>query len=343
MRITKSPFPAFLAAVPVTAILFVLSCGGSGPLTLDGPYLGQTPPTLAPEIFAPGLVSTGGQEMSIAFAPDGREVYLLVAGPGYSPRHMLHSRWSETGWGDFREVEFFSPDRVDSYPFVAPDGRVFFNSMRWYQGAPMDRGREIWFVDRTHDGWTEPERIAFSGGGPNTGTFPSVASNGNLYFNARVGGAESDIFVSRFVDGRYERPERMGDTVNSPAGDYHPFIAPDESYLLFDSVRDSSRAGSNDIYISYRDDAGTWSNAQNMGGSVNTDFSDLRPFVTADGKFLFFVSDRMTEESHASDSKSIGEIRRALDQPGNGLQDIYWVRFSGTSPFSSNRGASPPM
>ena len=98
-----------------------------------------------------------------------------------------------------------------------------------------------------------------------------------------------------------------------------------ESYLLFDSGRDTSLAGSNDIYISYRDDDGSWSNAENIGDPVNTEFADLRPFVTADGKYLFFVSDRMAEGGHETAAQSIGEIRRVLDGPGNGLQDIYWV------------------
>jgi hypothetical protein len=46
---------------------------------LKGPYLGQKPPGLRPEIFAPGIVSTEHKEHStLAFSPDGTEIYWSI-------------------------------------------------------------------------------------------------------------------------------------------------------------------------------------------------------------------------------------------------------------------------
>ena len=42
---------------------------------LKGPYLGQDPPGMTPEIFAPGIISTGYNERIAAFTPDGKEFY----------------------------------------------------------------------------------------------------------------------------------------------------------------------------------------------------------------------------------------------------------------------------
>lgn len=43
---------------------------------LRGPYLGQKPPGLIPEIFAEGVMTTEFHEHSSpAFSPDGKEVY----------------------------------------------------------------------------------------------------------------------------------------------------------------------------------------------------------------------------------------------------------------------------
>ena len=75
----------------LTIMLLVLSgcaprgcpdeAGGSGFPTLQGPYLGQTPPGSEPELFAPGLVSTGFYERDLLISPDGDEIYYgLVAG-----------------------------------------------------------------------------------------------------------------------------------------------------------------------------------------------------------------------------------------------------------------------
>jgi Tol biopolymer transport system component len=293
---------------------------------LIGPYLGQEPPGLEPVLFVPGLISTGRQELSISFSPDGRDVYLLTTGPTYTPRYLLHSRMEERGWTDLAEVTFFSADREDSYPFVSPDGRrVFFNSSRPYEGAPERRHREIWHVDRTADGWGEPVRIRFGDTDRADGAFPSVAANGNLYFNGGSSVTGSDIYYSEFDGERYSEPIRLPDSVNSDGGDFHPFIAPDESYLLFDSVREEDNLGSNDIYIAFRNEDGSWSEAMNLGETVNTEASDLRPFVTADGEYLFFVSNRMVEVEHPATALSAREARDILDRPGNGHQDIYWV------------------
>ena len=157
------------------------------------------------------------------------------------------------------------------------------------------------------------------------GTFATVAANGNLYFNGGADARGSDIYYSRFDGESYSEPVRLPDTVNSPGGDFHPFISPDESYLMFDSARESNNLGSNDIYISFRTEDGTWSEAQSLGDTINTEYADLRPFVTADGKYLFFVSNRVVPVEHPSTPLSDEAVYGIIDRPGNGLQDIYWV------------------
>jgi hypothetical protein len=292
----------------------------------SAPYLGQDPPGLVPAPFAPGLVSTGDQELSIAFSPDGREVFLVVTGPSYTPRSIVHSRRDDSGWTAFREVPFSDPGRTDSYPFVAPDGqRLFFCSSRTIGGASPQAHHSIWVVPRTPNGWAEPRRIEFGGEFSGHGTSPSVSSNGNLYFNAAGGETGSDIFVAEYLNGHYATPKKLGPSVNSDAGDFHPFIAADESYLLFDSQRRNQGLGGNDLYISLRRDDGTWSEARNLGEPLNSAYADLRPHVTADREYLFFASDRPVDRSMPRELRSLHALRTALRQPGNGLQDIYWV------------------
>lgn len=314
-----------------------LGCGGFGSpkhtvvesptVGLRGPYLGQDPPGAAPVVFAPGIVSTGGQELSITFSPDGKELFFCATGPTYRPRFIFHSRLEGGVWTVPREAPFSDPGRTDSYPFVTPDGnRVFFCSSR-PSGENHARGRhhEIWFVDRAGPQWAEPRKIDFGGDLGGFGTAPSVAANGNLYFNGGGHATGSDIFVSRYVDGRYTIPENLGPAVNSDAGDFHPFIAPDESFLLFDSQREGESSGGNDLFISVRRADGSWSVAENLGAVVNTAFDDLRPFVTRDGRYLFFASSRTREDLVPDYPQEFETVGRALHRPGNGLQDIYWV------------------
>ena len=64
---------------------------------------------------------------------------------------------------------------------------------------------------------------------------PSVAANGNLYFGTtREGGkGRDDIWMSRLDGGRYTTPVNLGDSINTRFGEVEPWIAPDESYLIF--------------------------------------------------------------------------------------------------------------
>jgi hypothetical protein len=298
-----------------------------GPSKLVGPYLGQEPPGAEPALFAPGLVSTGAQELSLCASPDGDEIYFFVTGAAFNPRIIMETRREDSGWSTPREVSFFSSDRSDSYPFVAPDGqRIFFCSNRaGADGEPSGHHPVIWVADREGEGWGEARKLKFGDEESALGTFPSVAANGNLYFNGGSNAAGSDIFVSRFDGEGYGEPENLGEAVNSEEGDFHPYIAPDERYILFDSQREDGGRGSNDLYISVREEDGSWGEAQNLGDVVNTAFGDMRPFVTADGLYLFFASSRPIAREFPENPIQFEELQNLVNGPGNRLQDIYWV------------------
>ncbi|MGE3468256.1 MAG: hypothetical protein AB7J13_15160, partial [Pyrinomonadaceae bacterium] len=68
---------------------------------------------------------------------------------------------------------------------------------------------------------------------------------------------------------------------------FHPFIAPDESYLIFDSKREDG-FGDSDIFISYRQQNGEWGAPINLGSKINTEAWEASASVTPDGKYLFF-------------------------------------------------------
>ena len=74
---------------------------------LAGPYLGQKPPGIKPELFAPGIVSTGANEMSICFSPDGDEVFYFISGPSFQPRIILSSHIENKVWTRPKELPFF--------------------------------------------------------------------------------------------------------------------------------------------------------------------------------------------------------------------------------------------
>ena len=67
----------------------------------------------------------------------------------------------------------------------------------------------------------------------------------------------------------------------------HPFIAADESYIIWDSENEGGY-GAVDLYISFKQQDGSWGAAINFGDKINTDGPDSGGYVSPDGKYFFF-------------------------------------------------------
>ena len=262
---------------------------------VSGPYLGQQPPGLTAEMFAPGIVSTEKSEINSVFTPDGGEFYFTTWEPETGTMIMV-TRQVDGQWIPPERASFSThPSDVD--PAISQDGqRVFFGTRRPRPGEDTSRdgGFDMWFADRVGSGWGEAQYL-----GPevNSGTsqvYPSVTREGTLYFQAtREGGyGKADIYRSRLLGGRYQVPENLGPVINSEYYEGDVFVAPDESYLVIAISGREDSLGGGDLYVSFRGYGGRWSPLRNMGAAVNSDKRDFCPMVSPDGKYLFFSSKR---------------------------------------------------
>ncbi len=250
---------------------------------LEGPYLGQEPPGSAPEVFAPGIVSTKGWEYGAVFTPDMKELYFLreVEDDGDLKQEFVafeneNNRWRETVLGPRVGQPSFSSD-----------------------GKTMHLGRR--YKERTEDGWSEIRSLG--------GTFEDIrimrltASAKGTYVFDEVGTEDGNSVLrySRLIDGKREQPRPLSKEINTGKYNAHPFIAPDESYIIWDGQRESVVRNA-DLFISFRQQDGSWGEAIKMGDTINTEASEFAASVTPDGKYLFF-------------NRNMG--------PGN--PDTYWV------------------
>ena len=247
--------------------------------------------------------------------PDGKTMYFMsTAGPRLEvimESHFTKGKWSTP------EVAPFSGIYWMESPSVSPDGRRFFFD------KPRGQLADIWVMDKTADGWSEPRDL----GAPiNTERFfqasASAAANGNLYFfSNRDGGFK--IYCARWVQGAYQEPEKLSDAVNAPDA-MQPAIAPDESFLVFSSNRPGGLGGGGDLYVSFREN-GVWTPARNLGPKINSRAWDGRPYVTADGKYLLFTSTRDFGHRRLEKRVSYSELLELLKGPLNGRTNIYQV------------------
>lgn len=257
-----------------------------------------------PAMFAPGIVSTDMMETTASFAPDGKTVYFTRSDNRFSDNTIMYSTLKGGKWSR-PEVASFSGEWRDSEPHVSPDGkRLFFVSNRpsTAGGQPLmaeSNGRKfpganVWYVEKTGKGWSEPVHID----GPVNETAeiynPSTAANGNLYFSARYPSATPmtgyKIFRSVYKDGRYEKPE-MVSFADPKLNDMDPAIDPRERFMVFASNRPGAVSIAN-LFIVKKGKNGAWGAPVALGDKASTNAGENAPSLGPDGKTLFYTSGR---------------------------------------------------
>ena len=262
---------------------------------LKGDYLGQTPPAGQPELFGRGIISSiWGLHSPAVFSPDGNEVLwapmIDVPGEFYSQGGLLMMKRVDGRWTAPDYMPFSGPDQGDDVPFFTPDGkRLYFISTRPLPGESGKQKERIWSVDRVPGGWGEPRMLDPVVNDHSLHWSFSLDKDGNLYFGGD--GADSlgkqDVFVARFVNGKYEKPVSLGAPVCSAEPEFAPFVSWDGSYLMY--------TRGTDLVISFKGADGAWSAPVDMGPGINSEEFDLCSVVTPDGKYIFFLSQRQGE------------------------------------------------
>lgn len=262
--------------------------------TLKGAYLGQPDPGDKPRLFAPDIVSTSdGVHGSITFTPDGREAYwasvFILRDEGYSDGAILSTRMDGDRWTPTRFASFTDGLITDDdVPFCSPDGkRIYFISRRPLRAGERNGKENIWYVEKNGESWAEPRMLGPEVNARDVHWQISVSKKGSLYF----GCGRDGICCSRLVNDRHTEVVPIQESSDHDLSGGSPFIAPDESYLLFSSMRKDG-IGGGDLYVTFRDKEGAWSKPVNLGPSVNSPSHENCPIVSPDGKYLFFISQR---------------------------------------------------
>lgn len=100
-----------------------------------------------------------------------------------------------------------------------------------------------------------------------------------------------DIFVSYSEDDQWTEPQPISQIINTTYNEGTCTISADGNILIFTSCDTPDSFGSCDLYITQKIN-GKWQRASNMGRNVNSRFWDSQPSLSADGRVLFFSSNR---------------------------------------------------
>jgi len=292
---------------------------------LKGPYLGQKTPGMTPEIFAPGIISMGYFERSVVFSPRQDELFFELRCLGFTT--VLLQMKQNNGLWIRPEMAFFSgiPEYSDDCPFYSSDGqRLFFISRRPLSGSEeVRKDSEIWMIRKENDKWGEPLHAGKTLNSAFDDDYPTLSRSNNLYFSSNREG-NYDIYVSHLSNTGFSEPRRLEQMLNTQFFEGHPFIAADESFLIFSSDR-PGQFGEGDLYISFKSEKNDWLEPVNMGEKINSPFHEAAPYVSPDGTYLFFCSFRPKPRPSEKRRLTYREVKELLDGPGNGRGDVYWV------------------
>ena len=297
----------------LTAFLGIGSIQALAEPIAKGPYLGQTPPGPVAKVFAPGLICDTRPyqwESHGHFSADGNTFCFNRR------RYVFITENTDQGWT--------TPKRINSIPYhsysvcLSPDANSIY--VRCGPFSKVKRRRSPDFKGfclrrcmRTSEGWSLPEEL-----GPPFSTWEqragfSVSADNSIYFKSRRGG----FWVAPFVGDTWSEPKEIPVEMGNIRG-CNPGIAPDESFLVFYSVKPGAQLGTEtNLYLTLRRPDGTWTRPQNLGPGINSRYYEHGARISPDKKYLFFT-------------RSTGWNLRLRCDTG----DIYWVELKEYLPES---------
>jgi len=130
-----------------------------------------------------------------------------------------------------------------------------------------------------------------------------------------------DLYISYQTPQGWSEPINLGSQINTEFWESSPSLSSDKNTLYFSSDRPGGYGGK-DLYVSHRMPNGKWSEALNMGASVNTTGDELAPFIHADNNTLYFTSDGL---------------------PGYGGSDLFVMRRKNATEWNTPENLGYPI
>lgn len=276
------------AAVPaVAAALLIAACGPPDEAPERGEAAGfgsgdATAPVV--ELVGPGTISSELPEFAAGLSPSGDTLWFNRTSPDRSRIELLWSFRTAGGWG---EPVLFPPTAGTAAwdPFVEPGGDRLWITADRPRPDGTDGDLDLWYLERTPDGWSEPRFAPAPLNSDSTEVFNSATRDGLMVFSSYRGDGVRRLWTARADDGGGWREPEVLELGLGP-GASNPAIAPDGAFLVLALPEDG---GAPDLVVWCRAGAG-WVRGGPLPGPVNTRWAEFAPAVAGD--HLWFTSER---------------------------------------------------
>ncbi|MCT4590691.1 MAG: OmpA family protein [Carboxylicivirga sp.] len=208
----------------------------------------------------PKLLSTNLKSMyhdgPVCINAEGNELYItrntfnnLIGKKGVDGTNhlklMLSQKLSDGTWSKPKDISINDQGYSTGHAYITKNNqRLYFASDRpgGYGGS------DIWYVNRTDNGWSEPQNLGEEVNTEGDEMFPFIDAENKLYFasNGHLGLGGLDLFVATDKNGQYQ-VHNMGYPINSEKDDFSLFLKEDGVNGYFASNRIGGK-GDDDIY-----------------------------------------------------------------------------------------------
>lgn len=181
----------------------------------------------------------------------------------------------------------------ESHPAFTPDGKTLY----FLRSSPTFNFWTIVVTRFKNNTWTAPEVLSVSG--QYRDADPFITSDGKRFYfisdrprvvpQAKEEERSLDIWFMEKAGNAWGKPQNMGAPVNSTGNEWYPTIAQDGT-IYFGSDRGGGK-GRTDIYRSRLVD-GKYTEPENLGDAINTQFDEFEPYIAPDQKYLIFMAQR---------------------------------------------------
>ncbi|NOY37179.1 MAG: OmpA family protein [Chlorobi bacterium] len=185
---------------------------------------------------------------------------------------------------EISQPEFLKVTDMNYNATVSADGKrmVFMSDTRYYHA--------IYFTEYINGHWASPRNITMEVESNGNYRVSSLTADGaTLLLSAPAGNNGEDIFISKFIRNRWSAAKPFSRKINSFHNEVYAFLSADQKLLLFVSDRPGGTGGL-DIYEARKSVDGTWENILNLGTPVNTPYDENTPYLTRNGKRIYFSS-----------------------------------------------------
>ncbi len=190
------------------------------------------------------------------------------------------------------EINSNSPDYN---PYISEDERfmIFSSKRAGNLGNLIDNegyNTSDIFSTENNGNWSKPKRLPPVINSPISEDCCGLTADGITmsirYDNNKMLG---DIMFSELKGKSFLRPMNASEVINTNFEESAACLSPDKQTMYFSSNREGG-IGGKDLYYSKRLPSGDWSQAVNMGSSINTEYDEDFPYVAPDGETIYFCS-----------------------------------------------------